>query len=233
MKADKAYLFIYKDEKTEQFMQQYEIIEQQLKNKGIEIVKAGINLLDYIEIIQNISKVIKTERENSPDTEIHINISVGTNITAIAAMDACRFWDCSPYYVVGEHYLSQKEITAETMSLSSGQMEIFKPPIFKLIKPEAKLIKALRIIAEKKTGIYKKEFRKKLLANNLLIIHKSYDDPRDPKKLSAEYMAMNQQFIYPLKNTWKFIEISNAKRNQKITLTTIGEEIVQIFKFIV
>ena len=214
-------------------MQQYNLIKNTLEENKIEVVQKGVNIHDYIDVIQNISKVIKSERGNDPRTEIFINLSVGTKITAIAAMDACRFWDCIPYYVVPEHYISEKEVTKDTIALSSGEMEIFEPPTFKLTKPQPILIEALKIIEEKGTGIHKKEFRKKLLARNMLKIQKKYDNPRDPKKLSAEYMAMNQQFIFPLRNNWGYIEVSDAKRNQKITLTDTGVEALQIFKYFI
>lgn len=213
-------------------MNQYYEIKKQLQKYNIKVIQKGINLLNYIEIIQNISKIIRDERKNNPNTEILINLSVGTNITSIAAMDACRFWECTPYYVIGEKYIPQNEITKETRSLSSGKMDVFAPPVFKIIKPKPNHIEALKIIAERKTGIYKKNFRKELLRKNLLVIQKKYDKPNDPKRLSAEYMAMNQQYIYPLRDTWKYIKISDAKRNQKIILTKNGEEIVQIFHYL-
>ncbi|MHA1649970.1 MAG: HFX_2341 family transcriptional regulator domain-containing protein, partial [Candidatus Helarchaeota archaeon] len=81
IRADKAYIFIYKDEKTEKFMKQYYKIEKQLQDHGIQVVRNGIDLLDYFEVIQSISKIIKEERDNNPATEILINLSVGTNIT--------------------------------------------------------------------------------------------------------------------------------------------------------
>lgn len=232
IRADRAYLFIFKDEKTEKFMQQYHLIGAILKKSNIEVVQKGIDLHDYIDVIQNISQVIKKEREANLDSEIFINISVGTKITAIAAMDACRFWDCVAYYVVPEYYISEKEVTKDTVALSSGKMEIFEPPKFKLNKPSSKLLEALKIIGEKPGGIHKKEFRKRLLNKNMLKILKTYDNPKDPKKLSAEYMAMNQQFIIPLRDTWNYIVISDAKRNQKLTLTEIGEEALKIFKYL-
>lgn len=213
-------------------MDQYYAIERQLKENNIEIVRIGIDLHNYTNIIQNVSLIIKNERESNFETKFFVNLSVGTKITAIAAMDACRFWDCTPYYVIGEHYIPEKAISKKTQALSYGKMEIFIPPVFQLLKPESPLIEALKIVAEKKTGIYKKDFRKKLLAKNLLTIQKNYEFANDPKKLSAEYMAMNQQYIYPLRDTWNYIQISDAKRNQKITLTELGEETVQIFKYL-
>jgi len=232
MRANKAYIFILVDEKTEQFMDQYYAIENQLKENNIELISKGIDLHSYVDVIQNISLIIKNERDNNSETKFFVNLSVGTKITAIAAMDACRFWDCTPYYVRSEHYIPEKAVSKQTQALSYGKMEIFSPPIFKIIKPESNLIEALKIINEKKTGIYKKEFRKKLLAKNLLMIQKKYELPNDPKKLSAEYMAMNQQYIYPLRDTWNYIQISDAKRNQKISLTELGEEVIQIFKYL-
>ena len=171
MKGDKAYIFIYKDVKTEKFISQHQEVQKQLQEDKIEVVQIGIEIHDYIQVIQNISKIVKAEREANLETEIFINISVGTKITAIAAMDACRFWDCTPYYVQGEEYMQD---TSSKGALSSGAMDIFLPPIFKVQKPAAKLIDALRIIAEK-DGIYKKEFLKKLLSKKILVIQKQYD----------------------------------------------------------
>lgn len=230
MKADRAYLFIYQDEKTEKFIEECKTIEKQLKDNNIEVIRKGIDLLDYVAVIQNVSKVIKDEREKDPQVKIFINISVGTKITAIAGMDACRFWDCFPYYVKGENYISEKEITKNTRALSSGKMETLQPPLFQLKKPPPNLIEALKIIVERKIGIYKKEFRKKLLAKNLLVIQKKYEPHETSNKLSAEYMAMNQQYIFPLRDEWDYIHVSKTKRNQKITLTEYGKEASQIFK---
>lgn len=213
-------------------MHQFNLIKDILNKNKIEIIQRGIDIHNYIAVIQNISQVIKSERANNPSSEIFINISVGTKITAIAAMDACRFWDCIPYYVVPQYYLSDKEVTENTVALSSGTMEIFEPPKFKLNKPSSHLIEALNLIGEKPTGIQKKEFRKKLLTKNLLKIHKKYDHPNDPKKLSAEYMAMNQQFIIPLRDNWGYIDVSDARRNQKLSLTEIGREALEIFKYL-
>jgi len=232
MRGNRAYIFILQDEKTEHFMDQYHAIEKKLQENNIEIIRTGINLHNYTDVIQNISLIVKNERETNFETKFFINLSVGTKITAIAAMDACRFWDCTPYYVISEHYIPETAISKQTQALSYGKMEIFLPPVFKLIKPEPNLIEALKIIAEKSTGIYKKDFRKKLLTKNLLKIQKEYEFANDPKKLSAEYMAMNQQYIYPLRDTWNYIQISDAKRNQKITLTELGAETVQIFKYL-
>jgi len=232
MRADRAYLFIYKDEKTEKFIDEYKTIEKQLKDNNIEVIQKGIDLLDYIAVIQNISKIIQDERKKDPGVQIYINISVGTKITAIAGFDACRFWDCSTYYVRGEVYISEKEITKDTRTLSLGKMETLKPPIFNLNKPASNLIDALKIIAERKTGIYKKDFIKKLLAKSLLIVQKEYEDREALKKRSAEYMALNHQYIRPLRDDWNYIHVSEARRNQKITLTELGEEAIQIFKYL-
>jgi len=213
-------------------MLQYHLIHKKLTSHNVEVIQKGINIHDYIDVIQNVSLVIKSEREANPSTSIFINLSVGTKITAIAAMDACRFWNCKPYYVIPEYYLPETEVTKQTTALSSGKMEIFEPPIFQINKPSPKLIEALKIIAENSDGIHKKEFRKKLLARKLLKLIKKYDDPRDPKKLSSEYMAMNQQFIIPLRDHWNYIQVSAARRNQKITLTEMGQEALQIFKYL-
>ncbi|MHA1377210.1 MAG: HFX_2341 family transcriptional regulator domain-containing protein [Candidatus Helarchaeota archaeon] len=230
-KADKAYIFIFKDEKTEKFMEQHNIIKQKLKNNNIDAVTVNSEIHSYNDVIQNISKIIKQEREKNPACEIFINISVGTKITAVAAMDACRLWRCSPYYVLPLEYLPENQ--DDDLSLSKGIKDIIYPPHFEMVKPETHLIEALKIIATSKKGfMYKKDFKKKLQEKKLLHILKKYDDPKDPNKKSAEYMALNQQFIIPLMQKWKYIEQSDDKRNKKLTLTDLGREALQIFKYL-
>ena len=117
--------------------------------------------------------------------------------------------------------------------MSKGIKDIFSPPQFEIVKPEANLIQALKILASsKKDWMYKKDFKKKLQEKKILKILKTYNDPRDPKKKSAEYMALNQQYIIPLRDKWKYIEQSNDKRNKKITITKMGYEILEIFKYL-
>lgn len=227
-KGDKTYIFIFRDEKTEKFYKQYEAIKQKLEKNKIVTFPIPAEIHDYNNVIQNISQIIKIERERESACEIFINISVGTKITAIAGMDACRIWKCKPYYVLPEEYLPEEN----EEQLSRGIKNIFSPPQFEIVKPEENLIQALKILASKKNGMYKKDFKKRLEEKKLLTILKKYEDPRDPKKKSAEYMALNQQYIIPLKQTWKYIEESNEKRNKKIIITQTGLEILEIFKYL-
>ncbi|NVM02223.1 MAG: hypothetical protein HWN67_07795 [Candidatus Helarchaeota archaeon] len=230
-KGDKAYIFIFRDEKTEQFIKQHNLIKQELEKINIETISINAEIHDYNNVIQKISQIIKDEREKNASCEIFINISVGTKITAIAGMDACRIWNCTPYYVLPEYYIPEDD--GKKQSLSKGIKDIFSPPQFEIVKPEANLIQALKILASsKKDWMYKKDFKKKLQEKKILKILKTYNDPRDPKKKSAEYMALNQQYIIPLRDKWKYIEQSNDKRNKKITITKMGYEILEIFKYL-
>jgi len=230
-KGDKAYIFIFRDEKTEKFMEQHRWIKEKLAENNIDTITINTEIHDYNEVIQKISKIIKQERDINPKCEIFVNISVGTKITAIAAMDACRLWECTPYYVIPEEYIPEGGHASS--SLSKGIKDIITPPQFDIVKPEKNLIQALKILATtKREYMYKKEFKKKLQEKKLLKIMKQYNDPKDPKKKSAEYMALNQQYIIPLKQKWKYIEESDDKRNKKISLTKLGREALEIFKYL-
>ena len=229
-RGDKVYIIIFRDEKTEQFMEQFNIIKKKLEEENIQVIQEKAEIHDYNDVIQKISQIIKEEREQNPSCEIFINISVGTKITSIAGMDACRLWNCTPYYVLPEKYLPEED--EKKSSLSRGIKKIISPPQFEIVKPKKNLIQALKILATKKNGMYKKEFKKRLEEKKLLRILKKYNDPRDPKKKSAEYMALNQQYIIPLKQKWKYIDESDDKRNKKITITKMGFEILEIFKYL-
>ncbi len=228
-KADKAHILIFRDEKTERFMKQHRIIKENLEKNKIEVETVGVEIHDYNDLIQTFSKIIKTERKQHESCEIFLNLSVGTKISAIAGMDACRLWGCTPYYVIPEEYAPENQAKE---SLSKGVKEIIHPPLFEMVKPENNLIEALKLLDLKKGWMYKKEFKKKLLEKKMLRVQKKYADPKEQAKVSAEYMALNHQYIKPLEDAWKFIQQEKVGRNIRLTITNRGREALEIFKYL-
>ena len=59
----------------------------------LEIISLQIDYTNFLEIIQELSKIIKLERENNPNSKIFINISSGSKMTSIASIEAAKLWD--------------------------------------------------------------------------------------------------------------------------------------------
>ncbi len=226
-----------KDENMEYFHQNIEFLK--LKMPNIIIIQNEIDYTNYIEIIQEISKIIRAERKIEQKSKIMINIGTGSNITALASTEAARLWDCEVYYVYSTKYNPSVEGPRH-----QGEMIIIFPPIFPIIKPPEILIKVLKILyktiqnkySEKVTRfpvkfIYKKKFIEILIKRGFLKLQKKHDDLRS--RQSSYYMKVNKRFIEPLANQLGYIEISKDKKNKKITITEKGKTILKIFRYLI
>ncbi|MHA1283253.1 MAG: HFX_2341 family transcriptional regulator domain-containing protein [Promethearchaeota archaeon] len=225
-----------KDEHMDFFNKNVEVLQRELPN--LEIIQKEIDYTDYLEVIQEISKIVKEEREKNPDCEICINLGSGSKMTALASAEASSLWNCSPYYVHSTYYNPQPAGPRH-----EGEIIVKTPVLFPLIKPDEELIMILKIIdnlMEEKYSvaeyeyerrfIYKKELLDYLIDNRIIELDRI--NPDDRKTRSSYYMKMKSKYLDKLENL-NYIEIEREKRSQKIYLTNKGEDVVKIFKYLI
>ncbi len=224
-----------KDENMDYYHRNCEFLRNQIPK--IQIIQKEIDYTDYIEIIQEISKIIKSERKQNPKCKIMINIGTGSNITALASTEATRLWNCELYYVY-----STKYDPSVNGPRHKGEMIIVFPPIFPIIKPNKILIKTLKVINDEiknkyigkesefsRKFLYKKKLIEILIDKGFLKLKKNHKDLRS--RQSSYYMKVNKRFLEPLANKLGYIKISDDKRNKKITITKKGKIILEIFRY--
>ncbi len=219
----------------------FEANSKELKDNipSIEIIQKELDYTNYIEIIQEISKIVKKERENNLNSKIYINVSSGSKMTALASVEASKLWNCKIYYV----YASKYDPTSKG-PMHKGEMIIKTPITFPINKPPELYINILKLIENMlidkydKKGfadreekfIYKKNLVLGLYDKGLLTLTRKNDDAR---KLTSSLYMKSKKILSILANELKYIEISEDKRNKKILLTDIGKSILEIFKFLI
>ncbi len=205
----------------------------------LEIIQKEVDYTDYIEIIQELSKIIKTEREENPHCKIFINISTGSKMASIASVEASKLWKCDTYYVFSSLYDPHGGGPRH-----KGEFFIKTPITFPIKKPKDIYIRTLKIVqslikkkyenkeydTEQEFFIYKKRLIEELEKGGFLELESKHQDPA--RRKSALYMK-STKFLEPLVKEMRYIKISDDKRNKKIYLTESGEEILKIFKFLV
>jgi len=241
---NKLYLFTAFIKRTQQKDINMHFYERNIKTlkKEIPLLKTitkEIDYTDYIEIIQELSKIIKYEREENPNCKIFINVSTGSKMASIASTEASRLWDCQIYYVHSSEYKPNGEGPRH-----KGEFFIFEPITFPIEKPKEIYIRILKLIdnlisekyqdkiydKKKEKFIYLKNLIYKLEAEKYIELVSKHEEPRSFK--SALYMK-SRNFLEPLVKELKYIKISDEKRNKKVFLTSIGIEILKIFKFLI
>jgi hypothetical protein len=203
----------------------------------LEIIRKEVDYTNYIQIIQKLSKIIKDEREEDPNTRIFINVASGSKITAIASIEASKLWDCDVYYVYSTKYDPSGE-----GPVHKGEMKIKTPITFPIKKPDKKIIEILQFIQELIKERYKRKpsdesIRKFIYKKNLIeqlfdqkLITLINKNPEERKLQASKYMKA-RKYLKPMDQELDFIDISDDKRNKKVYLTDQGKELLQIFKY--
>lgn len=160
-------------------------------------------------------------------------------MASIASTEASRLWDCQIYYVHSSKYEPHGEGPRH-----KGEFFIFEPITFPIEKPKEIYIRILKLIdslikkkyqdkiydKKKEKFIYLKNLIYKLEAEKYIELVSKHEEPGSFK--SALYMK-SRNFLEPLVKELKYIKISDERRNKKVFLTSIGIEILKIFKFLI
>ena len=233
--------FIKKSQEKDINMQFYEKNIKLLKEKIplLEIITKEVDYTDYIEIVQELSKIIKTEREENVNCKIFINVSTGSKMASLASAESSKLWDCELYYVHSSEYDPYGEGPKH-----KGEFYIFKPITFPIEKPKEIFIRTLKLIENlinrkyqdkiydktKEKFIYMKYLIHGLEEKRYIELDSKHKEPSSFK--SALYMK-SRNFLGPIVNELKYIKISDDKRNKKVYLTPIGNDVLKIFKFLI
>ncbi|MBN1216327.1 MAG: hypothetical protein JXA99_12910 [Candidatus Lokiarchaeota archaeon] len=153
---------------------------------SLQIVHQELDYTDYIKSIQEISKIIKTEKIQDPNRRIFINIGTGSKIIAIASTEASRLWNCELLYLY-----STKYDPFNSGAMHKGEFLFQTPKIFPLQKPNSDLINILKIIYEMiitkyninkieklHQFIYKKDLLNVLVERKILRLKARHENPR-------------------------------------------------------
>ncbi|MBD3352186.1 MAG: hypothetical protein GF364_11925 [Candidatus Lokiarchaeota archaeon] len=237
-KPDRIYLFIYESESYDRnYENHYPNIEKGIKevNQKTKIIKKYVTFINYFEVIHELSKIIKKEREKNPNTEIIMHCGVGSKISAIAVIDACRIWNAKPIYVYSKDYDPKRDIKHK------GEMILFEPPVFPLQKEKWEHIETIRIIDNMikknreqnryttgdKDYIMKSDIQDALLKAKII----TTSGKKNTKNIqSRQQMALKQKILDPLKKRG-YIELRKKSRSKKVYLTAEGRRIAEIFKY--
>ena len=211
LRADKVWLIAEENSvhgNANKFIKQVTV---ELKKKKIPVKMKEINRDDLFDNIRGMKEIFDEEKNN----EIHVNVSAGSKIQAIASIMACMIfknYHTTPYYVKPKRY---GKIPDEPQSF--GVKAITSLPDYTIQQPNSDLIKALNII-KKKNKLNKKHFAELSIDNNLF-------DSKNDKVGQSDYGKLNSRIVKPLKDYWKYIEVNKIGLNDWIELTDSGNDV--------
>lgn len=213
LKAERVWLIVEENETKEKGKKFIKEVASTLKKSKIEVEYERVVRDDLFDNLRGILDILKREKDN----HIHVNVSAGSKIQAIAGMMICMMfkeYKATPYYVEPEKYGK-----APSHPQSSGVKDTFDLPNYVMQKPNAILIEALKIIKDR-TKLNKKQLAKKAIEQGL-IEPGGGDDEVD----QGVYAKLDSRIIKPLSETWKYINIKKIGTNYQIELSDSGRDI--------
>ena len=211
LRADRVWLIIEQNPSKERASKFIKKTEISLKKNKIEVKQKGVSREDLFDNLKGIKEIFAEENGN----ELHVNVSAGSKIQAIAGMMACMIfkeYGPTPYYVEPQKY---GDIIKSPQSY--GIKSIDPLPDYTIQKPDLELIKTLKIIQE-----YDK-LNKKTLAK--IAIEKKLIDSKNDKVTQSDYAKLDHHIIKPLEGKWKFITVKQVGVNHWIELTNSGKDV--------
>ncbi|MFX1259124.1 MAG: DUF6293 family protein [Promethearchaeota archaeon] len=207
-----------------------ETIRENLGN--IEIETLEVDYTDHIEIIQELSKIVKKERTIQSNCEIFINAL--RCVTGIASFITSSLWNCELFYDYAEFYDNSGRGARQ-----KGRLFFEYPFIFPFKKPSQRCIQVLKIIKDfLKTRPYNKFAESKYIKKRDLVKLLKTTGFLTPKKnprtyrtqLSSLYSQLDRRFLNELSNL-KYIKILDDNGRKNVFITKTGEEILKIYKY--
>jgi len=217
MQADKAYLISYsQDDAAAKFLRQ--IVKHLDDNyKHIKVEEVFLDIWNLYACIEKLRDIILSEKGN----HIHINVSTGTKITAIAGMLACMLWGATPYYARVSYPSTKESDTLQTEHVLEPDIL----PTYDINKPRAEFMLVLSLIKQVGGRIRKAELIQKL--EHLNVIH-----PRDESRREFTEGAKHSQLraiLKPMETEWKYVRVESSGRRSDVFLTDQGDAALRIF----
>ena len=213
--ADKVY-FVTREVEDDASDYLKEIKKELQKNyKHIQFDVVYLDIWDFYACVKKFREIIQNECGN----HVHINISTGTKITAIAGMLSCMLWDATPYYA-HVSYENRKKIKFISEHIE-GTDDL---PIYEIIKPKKEYTLILSILQENKDTLRKYKIIKKL--EELKIIRTVSEDGKDLSN-TAKHSQLRALLDPMLK--LEYIHVKASGRKSEVTITEQGKNALKIF----
>lgn len=195
----------------------YNEVTRELTSQGIKVEKTECDFFDLNSAVLAIGDIVT--RYDSKDSEIYLNVSTGSKITAIAGAIAGTATSAEPYYVRAETY--------EGEQIAEDIRDLQKLPQYPFQSPHLDFLHVLEFIQnqnEEGSYVIKKDIVRFCKDLSLLEDHQA-------SELRYYYSPTEEKVISPLKD-WGYINVQPRGDEKRYTLSEQGQEVLSVLRFL-
>jgi hypothetical protein len=218
-RADKLYLVTHSNDNETARKYRDNVLKILHKEKYIQIEKRTADIWNLFRCLDVYRDIIQHEKDQN---SIHINVSVGSKISAISGILACMLYGKgTPYYAHIRYNDSNKSENGDETVTTIEEIPVY---LLGTPKPESlSLLKILSLAPEKK--MKKHTLIEKL--EEVGIIDKHFSQAAKHSRLKSLLNPMGMD--YPPQVLQRRVEVENKGRQSNVILTTQGENTLKIF----
>jgi hypothetical protein len=214
LKADQVVLVVNRNDSEEERAHR-DVAEAKLRELGYEPEIVDCDIFNLYESLGAIARVISRYE----DEDVHVNVSTGSKVTAIAGMIAAMMSRANAYYVRAEEYKNE--------DVPRGIKDIFELPRYPIEKPDLQHILILKYLNENS--------HQKLTKSDLIDFSElqefQFISNKDVSR-KAKYRLLDNHIIEPLLNDG-YITISEEGRNRIVDISDEGANLIEAFGFMI
>ena len=221
-KADKVYL-VSKGKNDRASLNMTQIKAKLKEHPHIELHEVYVDIWDLFCCLEKFRSIFESERGN----HIHVNVSTGSKITAIAGMLACMLWKGAPYYAQLDYDGNGGNNRPATLLDTRKVQDTEFLPVYQINMPVPESLQVLSIIDGKGSGSSSGRMSKKELIEELqqLKIIPVYP----PSKSRSAPHSRLRAILDSLELQWQFVETRSRGRSSEVSLTEQGKSALRIF----
>jgi hypothetical protein len=214
LKADQVVLIVNRNDSEEERVHR-DVAEAKLRELGYDPEIVDCDIFNLYESLGAIARVISRYE----DEDVHVNVSTGSKVTAIAGMIAAMMSRANAYYVRAEKYKNE--------DVPRGIKDIFELPRYPIEKPDLQHILILEYLNESS--------RQKVTKSDLIDFAElqglQFISNKDVSR-KAKYRLLDNHIIEPLLNDG-YITISEEGRNRIVDISEEGANLIEAFGFMI
>jgi len=223
-KADTPYVTEEMREKQKYFLR---LVKDALEKKNIEIIVEHTNIFDMLEVMKNVSRIIRAEK--AKNNIVYVNMSGAGRLTSVAATLAAMAHGAKAYYVIADSYSkTDEEELKHGISICEDEPKIRYIENFQINLPDETSLRLLAKLCTEEKGMKTKEIIRFLQELGIEEFDEAKQKTHDKRRIQQILLIkLNKKILEKLEYE-DYITREKIGRYNTIKITEAGKYIAHI-----
>jgi len=207
------------------------LVKDALEKKNIEVIVEHTNIFDMLEVMKNVSRIIRAEK--AKNNIVYVNISGAGRLTSVAATLAAMAHGAKAYYVIADRYSkTDEEELKHGLSICGDEPKIKYIENFQINLPDETSLKLLAKLCTEEKGMKTKDIIRFLQELGIEEFDETKQKTHDKRRIQQTLLIrLNKKILEKLEQEGYIIREKTGRYNT-IKITETGKYAAHISGFL-